>query len=217
MTGVQTCALPISAVAPPPAASRGYVTFGSFNHFAKVGGEVIALWAALLRRVPESRLLLKYADLDDTHVRALLLDQFAAHGIGVERLDLRARAPDLRTHLALYGEMDIALDPFPYNGTTTTCEALWMGVPVVSLAGQRHMGRVGVSLLMRAGLGELVAASPEAYLDLAVALAADPARCAALRAGMRERLATGPLTDAPRLTRALEATYCEMWREWCAR
>jgi protein O-GlcNAc transferase len=92
-----------------------------------------------------------------------------------------------------------------------------MGVPVVSMAGQRHMGRVGVSLLTRAGLGELVAASPEAYLDLAAALAADLARCAALRAGMRERLAAGPLTDAPRLTRALEAAYREMWREWCAR
>ncbi len=205
------------AVAAPPSAARGHVTFGSFNHIAKVGDAVIRLWSDVLKRVPASRLLLKHAGLGDEPARRLVLQQFAANGIGAERLDLRARTPNFAAHLADYGDMDIALDPFPYNGTTTTCEALWMGVPVVTLAGQRHMGRVGVSLLTRSRLGDLIAETPKAYLDVAAGLASDPARLAALRDGMRARLAASPLTDAVSLTRELEAAYRTLWREWCER
>ena len=120
-----------------------------------------------------------------------------------------------REHLALYDRVDIALDPFPYNGTTTTCEALWMGVPVVTLRGDRHAGRVGASLLTQVGLSDLIADSTEAYVEMAVALTSDPARLCELRQSLRPRMAASPLCDAPAFARKVEAAYRTMWRRWC--
>ena len=120
-------------------------------------------------------------------------------------------------HLALYNQVDIALDTFPYNGSTTTCEALWMGVPVITLEGSTHVSRVGLSVLSRLGLEALIAESPEQYIDLAVSLAGDVRRLAELRATLRERMAAASLTNGPGFTRTLEAAYRDMWRRWCRR
>jgi protein O-GlcNAc transferase len=202
-------------IGPPPSVAAGHVTFGSFNHVAKIGSEVIQLWSQLLKRVPGSRLLLKHAGLGDEPARRVIVQQFAAAGVGPQQLILRARIQEFADYLSSYAEIDLALDPFPYNGTTSTCEALWMGVPVVTLGGRRHVGRVGISLLSRCGLGELVAETPEQYLDIATALAGDRMRLEGLRSGMRQRVAASPLTDGPALTRALEAAYRDIWRAWC--
>ncbi len=204
-------------VVTPPCLHNGYVTFGSFNHMAKVTDEVMALWAELLRALPSARLLMKSGALADADVHARCLARWQQAGIARERIELIGPIPDPEQHLARYGQVDIALDPFPYNGTTTTCEALWMGVPVIALAGSRHAGRVGVSLLTQVGLEDLVAQSEADYLALAVRLAADPTRLMRLRAGLRERVAASPLCDAVAFARDVEAAYRTMWRDWCAR
>jgi predicted O-linked N-acetylglucosamine transferase (SPINDLY family) len=120
-----------------------------------------------------------------------------------------------RRHLAAYDRVDIALDPFPYNGTTTTCEALWMGVPVVALAGDAHMSRVGVSLLTRVGLPELVADTPARYVEIASRLAADRGRLRALRGTLRAQIAGSPVCDAPLVTSGLETALRQVWQDWC--
>ncbi len=201
---------------PEPARLPGPLTFGCFNNLNKLSEPALELWARLLRRLPEARLLLKSRQLADATVAQGLRRTFANHGVAGERLELLAWTAGPEAHLETYGRVDIALDPFPYNGTTTTCEALWMGVPVVALAGDRHAARMGASLLGRLGLAELIAADEDAYLDIAAALAADPGRLAAWRAGLRPRLAASPLADAPALARRLEAAYRTMWRRWCA-
>jgi protein O-GlcNAc transferase len=199
----------------PPLLRRGYPTFGCFNNLAKVSSEVVKLWAILLQRVPQARLLLKAPSLDDAQVRARLTDELATHGVGPERLDFLGSTSQPE-HLAAYADVDIALDPFPHNGGTTTAEALWMGVPVVTFGGDRFVSRVGVSILNAAGLGDLVAASPSAYVDLAASLATDAARLVEVRAGLRTRLAQSALCDSARFTRSLEHAYREMWRRWCS-
>ncbi|HEY4117562.1 MAG TPA: hypothetical protein VGM56_06895, partial [Byssovorax sp.] len=134
-----------------------------------------------------------------------------------ERVDLFDRTADAKTHLAHYHDIDLALDTFPYHGTTTTCEALWMGVPVVALAGRSHIARTGVSVLTNAGLPELVADDVAAYVDLAVELAGDVRRLEALRLGMRERLLASPLLDARTYARDFESAIRGLWQRWCAR
>ncbi|MFN7085118.1 MAG: tetratricopeptide repeat protein [Burkholderiales bacterium] len=202
-------------VAPPPLARKGHVTFGSFNNAAKVIPRVIALWSKILHAVPDSRLMLKHFAFHSAEAKERFQGLFAQNGIAADRIDLLDFVPTVSSHLELYHEVDIALDPFPYNGTTTTCEALWMGVPVITLAGKVHAGRVGVSLLSNAGLAELIADSEEAYVRIAVELANDVQRLAGLRAAMRARLENCPLTDARALARALEAEYAKMWQRWC--
>ena len=201
-------------VTSPPSAASGVVTFGSFNNPAKLSDETVRVWAALLTRLPAARLLLKARPFTDAAAREVLAARFAAHGVGAERLDLRPWTPGTGHHLAAYGEVDIALDPFPYNGTTTTCEALWMGVPVIVLSGDRHAGRVGASLLTRVGLQDLIAENADRYVEIAAALARDPARLASLRSGMRVRVAASPLCDAPAFARGFEAALRAMWRRW---
>jgi predicted O-linked N-acetylglucosamine transferase (SPINDLY family) len=204
-------------VAPPPATERGFVTFGSFNNLVKVNAGVLDLWAAILERVPDSRLVLKHRWLNLADMRARVHDLFERRGVARDRIELAGKLASTADHLAAYGGVDIALDTFPYNGATTTCESLWMGVPVVTLAGDRHAARVGASMLTRVGLRDLVAASPQAYVEAAVRLAADPPALARLRANLRNRIASSPLCDGARFTRQLEAAYRTMWREWCAR
>jgi protein O-GlcNAc transferase len=193
------------------------VTFASFNVLAKISSETIALWSRVLNAVPESRLLLKAEALDDAGASDRITRTFAAQGVSSGRLDLIGFVPDPSAHLSTYGRVDIALDPLPYNGTTTTMEALWMGVPVVTLRGDRHAGRVGASLLTRAGLTDLIGESPDHVVRIATGLAGDRARLAALRSGMRQRLARTTLLDAGRFTRGIEAAYRTMWRRFLAR
>ncbi len=213
------CAWCFAPPASPPITGRqqGPITFGCFNKFAKLTDPMLALWGRILRAVPESRLLLKSASFGSASVRQRLQQIFGALDLAPERLELRRFAANYGGHLGLYERMDIALDTFPYHGTTTTCEALWMGVPVVSLAGGSHVSRVGVSLLGNVGLPELVATNPEEYVRIALALARDLPRLAQLRSTLRERMAASPLMDAPRFARDLEAAYRQMWKKWCGR
>jgi protein O-GlcNAc transferase len=204
-------------VAPPPFLANAFITFGSFNVLPKMTPEVIRAWSQLLERVPRSRLLLKALGLGDAASRSHVIAQFGKHGIVAERITALSMEGTLQAHLARYHEMDIALDPFPFNGTTTTLEALWMGVPVVALAGDRHSGRVGASLLANAGLTDLVARTAQEYVDIAVQLAADSERLSTLRGTMRERIAASPLRDQAGFMRALEDAYRGMWKSWCGR
>jgi predicted O-linked N-acetylglucosamine transferase (SPINDLY family) len=198
-----------------PPRSHGPITFGSFNTFAKVNEPLLKLWSQILLSVPNSRLFLKSPGLGSAIVCQEVRQRFVDWGIDPKRLDLRGREPGYKNHLALYGQMDIALDTFPYHGTTTTCEALWMGVPVISLAGSSHVSRVGVSLLSNIGLPELIAATAEEYIHLAVNLANDAHRLKELHGTLRQRMQKSPLMDAPEFARAMEAAYRQMWRTWC--
>jgi protein O-GlcNAc transferase len=203
-----------SPVAPTPAIHLGHVTFGSFNNTSKITRDVVRTWAAILRRVPTARLLLKSKQLGDGPTAERYRQMFVDHGIATERLDLLGRLEPAQDHLDAYGRLDIALDPFPYNGTTTTCEALWMGVPVITLRGSSHVARVGASLLTHCGLTDLIAETETDYIERATALAADLAALTALRAGMRTRLAASPLTDHHRFAGAVENVYRHLWQDW---
>lgn len=207
-------ALPV-AVNDLPALRNGFITFGSCNNVLKINKRVVALWSELLRGIPGSRLVLRAAFLTVAAVREEIGRQFADAGIAADHLDLRA-GTDRAGMLATYHDIDIALDPFPYGGGTTTAEALWMGVPVVSLRGDRFSGRVGESILTAVGLPGLVAADPSAYMAIAASLAAALPHLAALRGGLRAMVAGSPLCDAARFTRHLEEAYRAMWRNWCA-
>jgi protein O-GlcNAc transferase len=195
----------------PPASVSGTITFGSFNNLAKVTPQVVAVWAEILRAVPNSRLVLKSGAFADAATGRLYTERFAAEGVAPERLDLLSQDTTTAAHLARYHKLDLALDPFPYNGTTTTCEALWMGVPVVTLAGNYHAGRVGASLLTGLGLEFLVAPDEPGYVAVASRLAGDLPALATLRAGLRARLMRSPLCDADGFARQLEAAYRRMW------
>ncbi|HEX9179600.1 MAG TPA: FkbM family methyltransferase, partial [Burkholderiales bacterium] len=205
------------AASPPvtetPLARTGQVSFGSFNVLSKVSETTLTLWASVLARVPGSRLVLKTRGLADPEGRQHMLESLARHGVGPERVTLLPPEAGHAEHLAHYGSIDIALDTTPYNGTTTTCEALWMGVPVVALRADRHSARVGASLLNRVGLDELVAESSEEYVNKAAALACDVRRLQELRAGLRQRMQASPLMDAKRLATAMEDAFAGMYRE----
>ena len=201
-------------VMPPPARQSGQVTFGSFNKLAKVTQEVIALWAQVLHAVRGSRLFLKAPALADLAPRRRVLTAFAAQGIDPGRIRLEPHTPS-PGHLPCYGEIDIALDPVPYNGAVTSCETIWMGVPLVSLRGDRHVARVGASLLTAINLPELIAETPEDYVGIAAGLGGNLDRLAELRAGMRERMRASALCDGVGFARAIENAYRTVWRQWC--
>jgi predicted O-linked N-acetylglucosamine transferase (SPINDLY family) len=193
----------------------GPITFGCFNSFAKINHKLVAIWAELLKHVPDSHLLLKSTGAGEASARKRLVEQFAECGVPFDRIEMLGRIPEPRGALQLYGRVDVALDTYPYHGTTTTCEALWMGVPVVSLAGRTHVSRVAVSLLTSAGLPELIAQTREEYLSIASELATDRSRLNDLRAGLRNKLKSSPLVDARRFAADVEAAYGGMWRNWC--
>jgi protein O-GlcNAc transferase len=201
-------------VGPLPALSTGHITFGSFNNFAKVTSEVFGLWAKILMELPESRLLLKGKSFHDTATCHYAINMFTQRGIAAERITLQSWDQSPK-HLEAYNLVDIGLDTFPFNGATTTCEAMWMGVPVITLAGTAYHSRVGVSLLSNVGLPELVAKTPDEYVELAVSLATDSDKLSILRANLRDRMAHSPLTDAKRFTTNLEKYYREIWEIWC--
>ncbi|WP_237905596.1 hypothetical protein [Azospirillum brasilense] len=190
------------------------MTFGSFNNAAKVTPEVVRVWSAILVHVPSARLILKSRAFGDAPTRERYLRQFAGNGVDPGRVDLLPPMDVIDHHLQAYDRIDIGLDPFPYNGTTTTCEALWMGVPVVTLAGRHHVARVGASLLTQCGLAEFIAADEAGYIEAAVALAGDTGRLTTLRRGMRERMERSALSDHRGFAAAVEAAYRDMWRLW---
>lgn len=199
-------------VSPPPVLTNGYVTFGSTNTFPKLSSEALALWAEVLRAVPDARLLV--AAVPEGSARGAFLERFATQGIDTQRLIIHDRMPAV-DFWSLHRHLDIVLDPFPHNGGTTTCDAMWLGVPVVSLTGQAFVSRMGHALLKNIGLPELAAANKQEYVDIAVRLANDTERLKTLRSGMRARLLASGLCDAAGFTHHLEAAYREMWRGWC--
>jgi len=198
-----------------PALDTGYVTFGSFNNRAKITPEIVGDWSTILKSVPDSRLILKAKALNDEGTRQTLWEMFSQNGVVPQRIELIGYLP-FEQHLQLYNRIDIGLDTFPYHGTTTTCEAMWMGVPVITLAGESHVSRVGVSLLSTVGLSELVSESSGDYIQKAVRLANDVDRLQDLRAHLRPAMIRSPLTDATGFTRSLEGAYRQMWTRWCA-
>jgi predicted O-linked N-acetylglucosamine transferase (SPINDLY family) len=201
----------------PSLARGGAISFGSFNNLAKLTAEAIELWSRILGAVPGSRLLIKNRVSADPKIAAAIVNAFGRHDIDRDRIDVRAPLPTMTEHLQAYGEIDIALDTFPYNGTTTTCEALWMGVPVVALAGNTHAARVGVSILQQVNLSELIAISAEQYVQTAVMLASDSSRLQTMREGLRNRLAASMLLDAAQITGEIESAYLAMWNQWSIR
>lgn len=192
-------------------------TFGCFNNLGKINARIIRLWARLLQQTPGSRLVIKETALSDAGVRRRFHELFQSHRTPPECVLLLGRDKDYQSHLARYGEIDVALDSFPYHGTTTTCEALWMGTPVVTLAGTVHLSRVGVSLLSNVGLHHLIAQSEDDYIRIARELVQDRAALLALRQGLREQMRQSPLMDAARFTRDMEHAFRAMWHEWCSK
>lgn len=205
-------AAPVSA---PPFDTQGHITFGSFNRLAKLNARVIAVWSRILQAVPQSKLLIKAGAMADTVVQARIEGLFAENGIAKDRLELRAGSGH-GDMLAEYADMDIALDAFPFNGGMTTLEALWMGVPLVSLAGDTVVARQTYSALANMGLADtLCCATEDVYVEKAVALAQAPAQLRDMRAHMRQRMADSPLCQPDAFTRDLENLYSRMWQAWC--
>jgi predicted O-linked N-acetylglucosamine transferase (SPINDLY family) len=203
-------------VGPLPAGGTGAhpgVTFGSFNHPLKFTPRVVACWARILHRLPQARLVLKYRGLDDPDAQARLWKLFAGEGIAARRVELSGGCSH-DEFLGWYNRIDIALDPFPYGGGLTTCEALWMGVPVVTCPGETFASRHSLSHLSNVGLKETIARDLDEYVALAVSLAEDLPRLAALRAGLRERMARSPLCDGKRFAANLAELLRRVWREW---
>ncbi len=198
----------------PPCILGHPPTFGSFNNLAKVGPEVVQLWARLLHAAPGSRLLLKWKTLRDEDMRRHLVTQFAGLGIAAERLELRGESSH-RATLAQYGDIDVALDPFPFSGGLTSCDALWMGVPVVTLPGDAPQSRQTAGLLGAIGIAGWAARSPDEYVSIALRLLSDPERLRRIRHTLRDRMAASPLCDAGSFTHGLEEAFRTMWRGWC--
>jgi predicted O-linked N-acetylglucosamine transferase (SPINDLY family) len=203
--------LPLAAL---PARQNGHVTFGSPHHLAKINDAVLDLWCAILRELPTARLLvfrhtLKGKLQDDMRRR------FAERGIGPEQVTLQTATDVTRGFLGWYGSVDITLDAFPWSSHTTACDALWMGVPILTLAGTTHVARMGASVLTHLNLPELVAHSPDDYLHKAVELAGDVDKLEHFRKHLRQQLLTSPLCDGGAFTRGLESTYRQLWQRWC--
>jgi predicted O-linked N-acetylglucosamine transferase (SPINDLY family) len=197
-----------------PAIKNGYVTFTSVNNFTKVTPHVQKLWADILRAVPGSRLIMQTTSLASESAQELVKQRFGGHGVSADRLEFR-KSTDLQPYLKLLTESDMTLDPFPFNGGTTTCHSLWMGAPVVTLAGDRHASRMGLSMLTCIGLPEFIAHTPDEYVRIATRFANDLPRLRDIRAGMRQRLKNSPLLDGITYTRNLEAAYRNVWTKWC--
>lgn len=198
-----------------PAIRNGYITFGCFNNVAKLTQTAVKLWSEILVAVADSRLVLQSRQLADTAIQRRLYAAFASNGIGPERVSMLGTVRGTRAQLERYHEIDLCFDSFPYNGTTTTCESLWMGVPVITLAGDRHVSRVGVSLLSQLGLNDWIAGSREEYHRLAVAHASDLDVLARVRGGLRSRMQNSPLMDEVNFTRAIEGVYQDMMSQLC--
>lgn len=203
-------------VGPLPAEGEGRITFGCFNKIEKVNDRVIACWSRILHAVPGSRLFLKSKPLGDAAVAATVHARFGVYGIGEDRLLLEGKSPH-REYFQSYNRVDVALDPYPYNGGTTTVDALWMGVPVLALRGDRYVAHMSESILQSVNMTDWVAENEEDYIAKAAAFAGDLPALTKTRAGLRQRLLDSPICDAPGFARNLEAAFRGMWRVWCER
>jgi protein O-GlcNAc transferase len=217
LPGCFLCYRPMDDAPTPLPEPRDSVTFGSFNVVQKLSSPVIDAWSHLVNDVPGSRLILKASQFSTPSVRARFEARFRAAGLDLSRLELLPPIRNKADHLALYNRIDIALDPFPYNGTTTTCEALFMGTPVVTLEGSVHAARVGSSLLRASGLPDLIAHSVNDYMRIAAALANDFPRRAALRETLRAQMLASPLCDGPAYGAKVGAALRQAWRDYCSR
>jgi protein O-GlcNAc transferase len=203
------------AVAPASARAQSVVTFGSFNHPRKLTDDTLDLWARVLQAIPTARLLLKYGGFDDPAIESRVRGALAARGVEPQRVQLRGASPH-HEHLAAYAKVDVALDPIPLGGGVTTLEAAWMGVPTITVLGDRISGRTSATILAAVGLQDWIAATPDHYVALAQAHAADVKGLAALRPALRERLAASVICDHAAYCRTVEAAYRTIWRRWCA-
>jgi len=202
---------------PPPSHINEYITFGCFNNISKITLEVIDLWSRILLAVPDSRLLLKYKSFIDSDFAKNYKMHFVKRGVEEERVKCVPAIDSFTDHLELYRQIDIALDPFPYNGTTTTFETLYMGVPVIALRGNCHAGRVGASILCHLGLEELLAETVDEYLDVTVTLCNDMKRLSDYHLNLRKQLSASPFVDAERFTITLENAYRKAWHIYSAK
>ncbi len=196
----------------PDTHANNIITFGSFNNFSKLSNEVVVCWSQLLKEVSDSRLVLKARQLADPFIQERILMQFAQNGITSDQLILLPNTP---SYMADYNKIDIALDTFPRTGGVTTADALWMGVPVITLAGKRYIERQGASILNAIGLDELITSTPEEYITRATTLTKDHTQRIELKTSLRELMTNSPLCDGRGLTQALEITYRKMWHTWC--
>jgi protein O-GlcNAc transferase len=200
-------------VSEPPCSKSGFATFGCFHNLAKITPEVVALWAKILRGAPTTRLIMKYRGLGDEMVRKRFLDLFDSHGVKPNRLDLLPWT-SYTDYLSTYHQADLVLDPFPFSGSTITCESLWMGVPVITCPGETFASRHSSSHLTNIGLTETIVRDHDAYVELAISLAGDPVRLQGLRTGLRERMASSPLCDGRRFANNLSARLQQVWEQW---
>ena len=201
---------------PLPLDNNGYVTFGSFNNIAKISTSTIAAWTGILHQIPQSVLILKSQSLKNREAQENILRAFAARDVDPDRIKLTGWIPQSDNPLSAYNQIDIALDTFPYNGTTTTFEALWMGVPVITYTCERHSGRVGASILGTLNLDEFIAGTPEEYSKICVSLSRDPARLRSFRNRLRNQMQSSPLMDAPGFTEKFQQALRKTWQSWCA-
>ncbi|MDQ7787567.1 MAG: tetratricopeptide repeat protein [Thermodesulfovibrionales bacterium] len=202
-------------IADPPVLSAGHICFGSFNNFSKISAKTVEMWAQILQAVPDASLLLKAKCFADEQTRQHAKKLFSLRNIDIGRIEFLPWEPSSLPHLSLYNRIDIALDTFPYNGTTTTCEALWMGVPVITLAGNTHASRVGVSLLSNVGLPELIAKTEYEYSEIALNLSHDIRKLNLLRNTLRNMMASSPLMDSKKFIQYLEKSYHDIWADYC--
>jgi protein O-GlcNAc transferase len=198
----------------PPRDDNGFVTFGCFNNFTKVNDQTLKRWAEILACIPDARLLLEIIGIDGEEFRRETEARLARLGLPLDRVILEPRKRS--NQYVLYNKIDIALDPFPFNGCTTTLDALWMGAPVIALAGEYYTSRMGVTVLNNAGLPELIAENETAYVDLAVQLATDISRLRTIRHNLRQRIGNSRTADYAAFARDIEAAYRGMWQAWCA-
>jgi protein O-GlcNAc transferase len=200
-------------IQPPPVLESGSITFGSFNNFCKLSPSTWQAWIKILGRIPSSRLIVFTGE--GSH-RDIARQRLSATGIDPNRLQFVSYVSSLKRYFATYHKIDIALDPFPFCGGTTTCDALWMGVPVVTLRGQTALGRAGVSILSNIDLPELIADTTDHYIQIAANLAADPARLSKIRQNLRPKMRASPLMNASQFAKDMESAFRQMWRTYCA-
>jgi len=191
------------------------IVFGTFNHVSKLSSATIRLWCEILRQIPQAELVLKCNTFGEAKTKEFVLGNLAKYGIAEDRVRLLGFIPSSLGHMSSYNFMDVGLDTFPYNGTTTSCEALWMGVPFITMEGDRHCSRVGMTILKAIGLEDWITKSDEEYVAKAVEVANNRDQLMEIKRTLRKRMQNSPLCDKVGFARKFEAALREMWKSWC--